>query len=181
MCFASEYCFGVFGKTSSFKASGFWLIGCAWHVAIRPVALWPQIPNNSFKRTAPPPLNSSVRLVMPSEHEIIEEFKQRRALIWASSKYWLLLAAIGFVGGAYIGNLDQNSSPGLWMWGVLFFAFIFVSILRLVFVVRANYRCPACGEIPMRRKAMFGPGSFGFQKGVEVSPIACTNCGARLK
>jgi hypothetical protein len=54
--------FGVFGKSSSFKAWGFRLTYFAWHGVVRHGTLGPQSPNQSFKRTAPPPLNSSVSL-----------------------------------------------------------------------------------------------------------------------
>jgi hypothetical protein len=118
---------------------------------------------------------------MLSEREIIEEFKRRRAETWAASKYWLLLAIAGFAGGAFIGDLNQDSSPKLWKWGTLFFSLVFVSVLRLVFVVRASYRCPACGEIPMQGSALLGPGSFGVEEGVALSPSRCSNCGVRLK
>lgn len=118
---------------------------------------------------------------MPSELEIIEEFKKRRADTWAASKYWLLLAIIGFVGGMFVGNLDQNSSPERWRWGILFLAFIFVAVLRLTFIVRSKYRCPSCGNIPMQRSTQLGPGSFGIEEGVALSPTRCSNCGVRLK
>ena len=118
---------------------------------------------------------------MLSEREIIQEFKHRRAETWVASKYWLLLVIVGFVGGAFVGNLDQDSPAELWKWGSLFFALIFVSILRLVFIVRDKYRCPACEGIPMQRNTLLGPGSFGVEEGVALSPARCSNCGVRLK
>src|SRR6185437_2193776 len=44
-----------------FKAWGLWLVAVARRRVVRLGTLGQQIPNQSFKRTASPPLNSSVR------------------------------------------------------------------------------------------------------------------------
>ena len=118
---------------------------------------------------------------MLSEREIIDEFKQRRSNTLAASRNWVLLAVVGFVGGAFVGDLDANSSLAQWNWAVLFFSLAAISILRLVFIFRANYHCPSCGELPVKRSTVFGPGSFGIEEDIDLDPMRCSHCGVRLK
>ena len=117
---------------------------------------------------------------MPSRSDSAREFQKRRADTFKTALPWVVLAFIGFVGGAIIGNLNEDSSSARWSAGILFFAMVFVAIWRVVFIFRARYRCPVCGAVPMQGDVLLGPMSFGYDEGVALNPSRCSKCGAEL-
>jgi hypothetical protein len=118
---------------------------------------------------------------MPLDQDTVKEFQENRAETWAASKPWLFLMAIGVIGGLFVGDLNGQSPTERWVLGLIFFVLFGASIMRLTFIVRARYRCPACGKVPMSGWALFGPGSFGYERGVDLNPRQCHNCGTKLK
>lgn len=118
---------------------------------------------------------------MPVGEDTAQEFQKRRAETWAASKPWLLLMAIGVIIGSFVGDLnDQSPTQNLVLW-LAVFAFCGGSIVRLTYIVRAHYRCPVCGKVPMSGSTFLGSGSFGYERGVDLNPRLCQACGAKLK
>ncbi|MBZ0068439.1 MAG: DUF2818 family protein [Thiobacillus sp.] len=118
---------------------------------------------------------------MHSAIDNVQEFQRRRKQTWAAAKPWLLLLAVSVGVGLAVGNVTNQSSQKEWAFFLLAFILFFASVVRLVFIVRALYRCPACGEVPMSGWANIGPHSFGAERGVDLNPVQCSRCGAKLK
>jgi len=117
---------------------------------------------------------------MPMDSDTAVEFQKRRAEIWAASKPWLFLMLIGFLGGFFVDRISALSPNAIWTASIVLFLVAGASIVRLVQIVNSNYRCPSCGAVPMSGWASLGPGSFGYEEGVDLSPSACPSCGVKL-
>ena len=118
---------------------------------------------------------------MPATIDTVREFQVRRKQTWAAAKPWLLLLIASIVVGLFVGDVSEKSSEKEWAIFLGMFAAFFASILRLVFIFRAQYRCPACGEIPLSSWVSLGPQTFGVERGVDLNPSVCSHCGAKLK
>ncbi len=118
---------------------------------------------------------------MAEVSDTVREFQLRRKQTWATAKPWLLLLAVSIGVGLFVGDVSDRSSEKEWAIFLGMFVAFFVSILRLVFIVRAQYRCPVCGEVPMSGWALLGPSAFGAEHGVDLNPSQCSHCGAKLK
>jgi len=118
---------------------------------------------------------------MPEAIDTVREFQLRRKQTWGAAKPWLLLLIASIVVGLVIGDVSENSSEKGWAIFLGMFAAFFISILRLVFIFRAQYRCPACGEVPLSSWASLGPQTFGVERGINLNPSQCSHCGAKLK
>ena len=118
---------------------------------------------------------------MPFDQDTMKKFQESRAETWAASKPWLLLGATGVIGSLFVSELNGHSSIEKWILGLIFFLLFGAAIMRLTYIIRARYRCPACGKIPMSGRASFGPSSFGYERDVNLNPRLCPNCGVKLK
>ena len=118
---------------------------------------------------------------MLPEQDSVAIFQERRADTWAAGKPWLFLMVVGFIGDWYVGKVDDQTSPRLFVIFLAFFVLLGVAIIRLTFIVKALYRCPVCEEVPMSGWGTFGPGSFEFHSGVDLNPKICPRCGAKLR
>jgi hypothetical protein len=114
------------------------------------------------------------------ELPFVHEFQRRRMLTWNAVKFWFIAMACGVVGMLLVGDVDLNSTPRQLGLSIFFFTLFAVPIVRIVVVVRATYRCPACGAIPMSGSVSFGPSIYGYDRGVAFSPKTCSACGVRL-
>ena len=74
----------------------------------------------------------------------------------------------------------DDETEGEFTLGLVSLVIIFVAGIAITVAVRRHYRCPKCNEIPMGTWANFGPGSFGVNRGLDLFPVTCPNCGARL-
>ena len=106
------------------------------------------------------------------------EFQRRRADTWSISRPWLLLAALSFTVDVLAGRFDLLSSSEDRIFGQISLAVFGASILRLIFVLRTRYLCPACGAMPMTGGSS---APFWYRRGVDLDPETCSNCGAKLK
>ena len=118
---------------------------------------------------------------MPPSTDTVQEFQRKRKQTWAAAKPWLLLLVASVVGGLVIGEVTDQSSQEEWWLFLLAVALFIATVARLVFIVRALYRCPACSEVPMSGWAQLGPSSFGAERGVDLNPAQCSRCGTKLK
>jgi hypothetical protein len=109
------------------------------------------------------PLNLVVSQHMgPSDVGTVREFQRRRATTFRHSKFWIAMAAIGFVGVfAFNKRLDDFLV-------FLFFMSAFIGIAVVIFVVKKHYRCPSCEEV------------VWTYEGVSLNPHECPHCHARL-
>ena len=97
------------------------------------------------------------------------EFQARRLETWRLSKLWLFLTAVGFAGFYLVSKGDDQSAPGRFLCGLVFFSITGIAIGRLGFIVRDNYRCPNCNRPQI------------YAGGVPIDPRVCRLCGAKLK
>ena len=118
---------------------------------------------------------------MHNNTDTVREFQLRRMQTWAAAKPWLLLLVASTVGGLFVGSVTGQSSQKEWAFFLLAVVVFIASVVRLVFIVRALYRCPACGEVPLSGWAQVGSRSLGVESGVDLNPVQCSRCGAKLK
>ena len=102
---------------------------------------------------------------------VIAEFQRRRNKTWQLTRPWFLVVAVGF-GGFVIPFLFEISE--LWTLNLVFGGFIVaaVGIIRMTFIWKREYRCPACN------RPIIIPGQYS---GVPVDPEECPRCGVRFK
>lgn len=75
---------------------------------------------------------------------------------------------------------SSGETEGQFTLGLVSIAVIFTAGIAITLGVRLHYRCPKCNEMPMSSRTNLGPSKFGIGSGVEVYPMLCPNCGARL-
>jgi len=63
---------------------------------------------------------------------------------------------------------------------VCFFV-IALSIILLIRGILTHYRCPNCNQIPMTSSFKAGGGGLSYRRSVDLNPLECSDCGARLK
>lgn len=118
---------------------------------------------------------------MSVSFDSVKEFQRRRKETWAAAKPWAFLLVGSAIGGLFITMAHGKPLTDHWLFSLILFAGFAVSILRLTFIVKASYRCPVCGEVPMQGVSLLGPPSFGHEEGVDLNPTKCLHCGAQLK
>ncbi|MEM4987529.1 hypothetical protein V8G57_09040 [Collimonas sp. H4R21] len=109
----------------------------------------------------------------------VEEFRHRRKVTWDRAKLWLAAIACGIIGTVLLADVDSNSSPVRFGASIFFFIIAGISSVRVIYIVRANYRCPICDAIPMDGGILLSP-SIGYDEGIAINPKRCSGCGARL-
>jgi uncharacterized sodium:solute symporter family permease YidK len=109
---------------------------------------------------------------MSQDQDISREFQKRRETTWRLAKPWVLFMIVGWIGILIVfsaSGLSPDVSASLIL---LSFLILVVTIIRINFIIMRNYRCPACGKIPIVN---------GVRHGVMCNPEECPNCGAMLK
>jgi hypothetical protein len=125
--------------------------------------------------------------------------KQRRAT-WVAIRLWLVVLLAGMIGfwipfwlnrervhKQELGNRTRytlstdDETEGEFTLGLVSLVTTGVSGVAIVFAVRRHYRCPKCNEMPMGNWVNSGPGFFGANRGVDLFPVTCPNCEARLR
>ena len=107
---------------------------------------------------------------MLDENAIALEFQRRRNETWVAARGWVLSMALGALGGLFVGDLNDQLAPLEWAFGLACFAMFAIPIVRLTYLIRAHYLCPACGQVPMGGFFSFGPSAIGYSRGVELNP-----------
>jgi hypothetical protein len=97
------------------------------------------------------------------------QFRARQIETWQQARLWVILTAVGFIGGFIVGDLDNASSAQRWVAGLAFMAIIMLGIFKTVRVVLEHYRCPSCNGVVLE------------YAGVPLSPKACPRCHAPLR
>ena len=116
---------------------------------------------------------------MSADLETVLEFKRRRKVTWDAVKWWVAIDSIGLIGMMLLGDIDESASLQRFAAPFVLFMLVGIAFIRIVYIVRANYRCPACEAIPMSTDFSVGPG-IGYEEGVAINPKRCSACGARL-
>jgi hypothetical protein len=136
---------------------------------------------------------------MESTPRTVNAWRRQRRATWVAIRLWLIVLLAGLIGfqipfwlnrghvhkqelgsrTRYTLSTDDETE-GEFTLGLVSLVIIFVAGIAITFAVRRHYRCPKCNEIPMGTWANFGPGSFGVNRGLNLFPVTCPNCGARL-
>jgi DNA-directed RNA polymerase subunit RPC12/RpoP len=131
----------------------------------------------------------------------VAAFQRNRRATWKAIRWWIVLLAVAAIGfqipfwinrdkvdtsrstpGHYREELSpENETEGQFTLGLVSLCLAGLSIAVISFAIQRHYRCPRCNEVPMGSWTSFGPGGFGWSKGVAMRPTVCPNCGARLK
>jgi hypothetical protein len=125
--------------------------------------------------------------------------KQRRAT-WVAIRFWLIALLVGMIGfyvpfwlnreHVHVQELGSRTrytlstndeTEGQFTLGLVSFVVAGGALIAIIFAVRRHYRCPKCGEVPMGTWVDSGPSSFRVNRGVDLFPANCPNCGARLR
>lgn len=97
-------------------------------------------------------------------------------------RWWLPIGAIAGVTFAFIpGGTDRALSQTKFTLMMACFFVVALSIIMLIRGLLAHYRCPNCNEIPMTSSFSAGGGGFSYRRGVDLNPLECSHCDARLK
>jgi hypothetical protein len=115
---------------------------------------------------------------MEGTESTVEEFGRRRSATWRAVRWWLLTLVFAGVYFAYRANQDPTDFNVPTM---VSFVLMMGSLLAAIFAINRRYRCPRCEMVPMMDSKSVGLDSFSFERGVDLSPSVCGNCGARLK
>jgi hypothetical protein len=112
---------------------------------------------------------------MTDDSDTAREFQRRRKEAWNGAKRWFFVPAAGFAAFFLMGITNFKLSPPE-EFVTLFILFVLTafSLVRIIFIVRAKYRCPRCGNIPWTD-------SFTEQGALDLSPDTCSSCGSLLK
>ena len=95
---------------------------------------------------------------MSADH--VAEFRARQAETWQKSGFWIALMLGGFVWACLVGGLDSDSSPRLWVAGLLSFGIVGLSVVMVTRVVVEHYRCPNCERLGLQEDGVpLFPGS----------------------
>ena len=111
----------------------------------------------------------------------VKEFQRRRKDTWRSVRVFLILGFISAVGGAFFGKFNNIGDTAGLLLGLLSALLFFISILCIIYIIQKKYKCPSCKQVPMSGWANIGPKSVGYERGVDLNPMKCTNCGAQLR
>jgi hypothetical protein len=137
---------------------------------------------------------------MESTPWTVNAWRRQRRETWVATRLWLIVLLAGIIGffipfwvnrdhvqKQEFGNRTRytlstnDETEGEFTIGLVSLVTIGVAGIAIVFALRRHYRCPKCNEIPMGTWTNFGPSSFGVNRGVDLFPITCPNCGARLR
>lgn len=114
--------------------------------------------------------------------DVSEQFRQRRSQTWRAVRWWLPIGAIAGVTFAFIpGGTDRALSQTEFTFMMGCFLLVALSIIMLIRGVLTYYRCPNCNEIPMTSSFSAGSGGLSYRRAVDLNPLECSHCGARLK
>ena len=97
------------------------------------------------------------------------EFRARQAETWQKSRLWLALMLGGFAWAFFVGDLDSDSPPRLWVAALLSFGVAGLSIVMVTRVWAEHYRCPNCERLILE------------EGGVPLFPEECSHCHAKLR
>ena len=136
---------------------------------------------------------------MESSPWTVSAWREQRRATWVAIRLWLVVLLAGMIGfwipfwlnRAQVHKLElgnrtrytlstNDETEGEFNLGLVSLVIAGVSGIAIVFAVRRHYRCPKCSEIPMGTWTILGPSSFGVNRGVDLFPPNCPNCGARL-
>jgi hypothetical protein len=114
---------------------------------------------------------------MQTAEVTISEFKRRRSATWRATRWWLLVL---LVAGGYFAYGATRHPTDFSIAMIVTFVLMMASVLAIIFAVNRLYKCPVCERVPMSNWTSVGAGSISFNRGVELAPTVCGNCGARL-
>jgi hypothetical protein len=135
---------------------------------------------------------------MESTPWTVNAWRRQRRATWVAIRFWLIALLIGMAGfylpfwlnrervhklaSRNLYTLSTNDeTEGQFTLGLVSFVVAGGALIAIVFAVRRHYRCPKCGEVPMRTWTNSGPSSIGISRGLALFPTTCPNCGARLR
>ena len=114
--------------------------------------------------------------------DVSEEFRQRRSRTWQAVRWWLLTGVVAGVAFALVpGGTDRAISQTEFTIMMICFFVAASSIILLIRGILTHYRCPNCNQIPMTSSFKAGGGGLSYRRGVDLDPLECSHCGARLK
>lgn len=118
---------------------------------------------------------------MNPDLDVSEQFRQRRSRTWRAVRWWLPIGAIAGVTFAFVpGGTDRTLTQAEFTLMMVCFSIVALSIIMLIRGILTHYRCPNCNEIPMTSSFKAGAGGFSYRRGVDLNPVECSHCGARL-
>ncbi len=110
------------------------------------------------------------------------QFRERRSRTWRAVRWWLLIGVIAILTFLFTpGGKDRALSQGEFTFMMVCFFLAAGSIIFLIRGILTHYRCPNCNEIPMTSSFKAGGGGISYRRGVDLNPLECSHCGARLK
>ncbi|HEY7841962.1 MAG TPA: hypothetical protein VIC61_10365 [Gammaproteobacteria bacterium] len=114
--------------------------------------------------------------------DVSEQFQERRNRTWRAVRWWLPVGAIAGATFAFMpGGTDRALTQAEFTVMMVCFFIVALSIIMLIRGILKHYRCPNCNEIPMTSSFSAGSGGLSYRRGVDLNPLECSHCGARLK
>ena len=111
-----------------------------------------------------------------------DEFRRRRTRTWRAVRWWLLIGVLAGICFAVVpGGSDRELSQAEFTFMMICFSVAAVSIIFLIRGILTHYRCPKCGQIPMTSSVQAGASGISYRRSVDLNPMECSHCGARLK
>jgi predicted RNA-binding Zn-ribbon protein involved in translation (DUF1610 family) len=130
----------------------------------------------------------------------VNAWRRNRRATWVAIRFWLIVLLLGLIGfqipfwlnREHVRKQDlgtrtrytlstNDESEGEFTLELVSLVVGCSAGAVIVFAVKRHYRCPKCSEVPMGIWVDFGPSSFGVNRGVDLFPVSCPNCGARLR
>jgi len=113
--------------------------------------------------------------------DVSDEFRLRRTRTWRAVRWWLLAGILAGIVFAFVpGGTDRAISQTEFTLMMACFFLVALCIILLIRGILKYYRCPNCNEIPMTSSFRAGGGGFSYRRGVDLNPVECSHCGARL-
>lgn len=85
---------------------------------------------------------------MLDERAIVIEFQKRRKHTWVVARWWVLPIALCVL-FKLVKYINDPTAPLEMTFSLICFTMVAVSIVRLTYIIRAHYLCPACEQVPM--------------------------------
>jgi hypothetical protein len=97
-------------------------------------------------------------------------------------KWWLVTGVVAGIGfGVTAAGPDRALTQREFTFMMACFSVFAASIIFLIRGILKHYRCPSCNEIPMTSSFKAGAGGISYRRSVDLDPLECSHCGARLK